>query len=79
MENKLKESEKSKKTVMDEYLKCERELRMRTEEMEKLKTEIKDLKEILKLKEQLHENNLESSVTDDIVVEEVKKKQNPLF
>ena len=36
MENKLKESEKSKKTVMDEYLKCERELRMRTEEMEKL-------------------------------------------
>ena len=40
---------------MNEYLKCEKELRVKTEEAENLKTEIKDLKEIAKLSEQLIE------------------------
>ena len=69
MKKKLKESEEGKKVLMTEYLKCERELRMKTEENGKLKTEIKYLKEIMKLKEQLKENNLESPISDDIVVE----------
>ena len=36
---KLKESEESKKMILSQYLICEKELRMKTEETEKLKTE----------------------------------------
>ena len=55
MKKKLKESEEGKKVLMTEYLKCERELRIKTEENGKLKTEVTDLKEIMELKEQLKE------------------------
>ena len=40
---------------------CERELRDKTEEVEKLKLELKDIKEILKLKDELKENGLDES------------------
>ena len=42
VKKKLKESEDSKKAIMSEYLKCEKELRVKTEETEKLKTEVKE-------------------------------------
>ena len=65
IQNKLKKSEASKKAILDEYLKCERELRLKTEETVKLKTELKDLKEIIKLSGKLKEQNLEVSSNDD--------------
>ena len=48
--------------IEKEYLDCETELRNKTEEVEKLKVEMKDLKEILKLKDDFKENGLEESV-----------------
>ena len=41
------------------YLSCERELRAMTEELEKVKLELKDTKEILKLKDELVKNDLD--------------------
>ena len=60
VKKKLKESGDSKKAIMSEYLKCEKELRVKTEETEKLKTEVKDLKEIIKLSEHIKEDDLET-------------------
>ena len=56
---KLRESEVNKKAILSEYLKCERELRLKTEETVKLKTEINDLKEIMKLSEELKDQDVE--------------------
>ena len=42
-----------------EYFNCEKELRNKTEEVEKLKVELKDIKEILKLKDKLKDTGLE--------------------
>ena len=50
---------------MSEYLKCEKELRVKTEETEKLKTEVKDLKEIIKLSEHINEDDLETSIEEE--------------
>ena len=47
----LKECQKTKKMVENEYSKCAKELNLKTEECEKLKIVIKDLKQILDLKE----------------------------
>ena len=41
----LKKSENSRTYIESEYFKCEKELRSKTEENEKLKTLIKDLKQ----------------------------------
>ena len=49
-------------------------MRNKTEEVEKLKLEIKDLKEILKLKENLKENGLEESVIE----KDTNNESNPL-
>jgi hypothetical protein len=54
-------SEKSKMIWHEEYLKCENALRKKTEEVEKLRTEIKDLKEIMKLEKELSEENISGS------------------
>ena len=62
---KLKESEASKKAILSEYLKCEKELRVKTEETEKLKTEVKDLKEIIKLSKYVNEDDLETSIEEE--------------
>lgn len=50
---KSKDIEEKLKSIKIEYEKCVRELRNKTEEAEILKTEIKDLKEILNLMEAL--------------------------
>ena len=47
---------------------------MKTEETEKLKTEIKDLKEIIKLSEHLDEHDLETSNVDENTIE--KEEEN---
>ena len=39
-----------KSKIENEYFKCEKDLKDRTEEVEMLKTEMKDLRQILKLK-----------------------------
>ena len=44
-----------------EYYKCEKELKIKSEETDKLKTKIKDLKEIIMLSEKLKEKDLETS------------------
>ena len=49
----LKQYQVMKSKIEVEYFKCEKELRDRTEEVEMLKTEMKDLRQILKLKEEL--------------------------
>ena len=50
LSNELKKCLQSKNIIENEYFNCEKELRNKTEEVEKLKVELKDLKEILKLK-----------------------------
>ena len=47
----LKECRKEKQNIEIEYYKCEKELNLKTEECEKLKIMIKDLKEIAQLKD----------------------------
>ena len=64
LQKKLKESEVSKKTIEKEYMKCEKELRLKIVETEKLKTEIRDLKEIMNLKEKLEKQNNKSPPVD---------------
>ena len=49
MEEKLQKYKKSLELVEEEYKKCERELRFKTEEAEKYKIEIKDLRKIIEL------------------------------
>ena len=77
VQKKLKESEESKKVLMKEYLKCEMELRKYTEETEKLKTEVKDLKAILKLKKQLDVNKKDSSGSDVFNNDKVDPRRKP--
>ena len=54
----LKESRVKIVKTEKHYFMCEKELRAKTEEVEKLKIEIKNLKEILKLKDELESNGL---------------------
>ena len=49
LKKELKKTEKSKKYIETEYFKCEEELKRKTAEVENLKTEIKDLKQIIDL------------------------------
>ena len=44
---------KSKSAFEREYFKCEKELRIKTEETQKLKLEIKDLRKIVKLRDEM--------------------------
>ena len=49
----LKRCENEKKVIKDQYIKCETELRKRTEEIVKLKIEVKDLKQLHSLGDKL--------------------------
>ena len=42
-----------------QYIQCEKELRLKTAEVEILKVELKDIKEILKLKDEIKERGLD--------------------
>ena len=65
LKKKLKQSQERNSVIEREYVLCEKELRKKTEEAEKLKSEIKDLKEILKLKEQLEKQSGERNSVDE--------------
>ena len=68
----LKECRKEKQNIEIEYYKCEKELNLKTEECEKLKIVIKDLKEIEQLK-----NNLEETDEVEAETENEPKDDNP--
>ena len=52
---------KVKVFIENEYRKWEKELRMKTEEAEKYKIEIKDLRTIVKLRNELKKKNIEDA------------------
>ena len=54
VQRELLKCQKSKNSVETEYYKCEKELKIKTAEVEKLKIELKDLKEIITLSEELN-------------------------
>ena len=70
IEKELKLCKEGKKKIENEYLRCEKELRQKTEEFEKLKVELDNLKELIKLRKQIEEDNLE----EIIEISEMKKK-----
>ena len=61
--------ENFKRVILNEYLNCEKELRIKVEETGKLKTKIKDLHQIIRLSEKLKEKDLETSDDDELVTE----------
>ena len=61
----LKECQASKKNIENEYIQCEQGLRSKTEELEKFKIEVKDLRTIVDLREQLDIRDNEKSDLDD--------------
>ena len=61
IQTELKECRQSKEKIQSQYFHCKKELRIKTEEVERLKIELKDLKEILKLKDDLEANGLRES------------------
>ena len=75
LKKELSKQKESFKTLEIEYQKCIQELRRKTAEAEKLKSEVKDLREIGKLDEQLKENNVvNSSSKEDVKEEEILLK-----
>ena len=69
----LKECEKSKKTIEAEYYKCEKELNLKTEECEKLKIVIKDLKQLLELNADLEsevQKDKQKGMSEKVLVDE---------
>ena len=70
----LKKYSEMKSNIETEYFRCEKVLRDKTEENEKLKIEVNDLKQILKLKDELHENGLDEPIVEkaDIIIIEEK-------
>ena len=59
----MKSNERNK-VIEQEYLKCEGELMKKTEEAEMLKSELKDLKQILKLEKEFEQAQSEDCVDD---------------
>ena len=67
LKKELKKCRVSKDLIKNEYNKCENELRNKTEEVEILKVEIEDLKQILKLKDEMKNNELhEPNVAEEM-------------
>ena len=74
LQKELKKCREIKNKIENEYKKCEQELRNKTEEAEILKVEVKDLKEILKLKD---ECDLKEAKQDDASFsEKLKSSRN---
>ena len=67
LKKELKQCKDSKKMIETEYLKCEQELRLKTEEVERLKIEIKDLKKIKELEDMIKDNLNDSSTSDEVL------------
>ena len=79
----LNRCEKGKKHIENEYFKCEKELKIKTEEVEKLKTEIRDLKAIINLSNKLEDEHIDQTDTenkldtDQAQSSENNKNENP--
>ena len=63
LKKELKKCKESKNFIHNEYIKCEKELRLKTEEVEKIKIEIKDLRKIVDLTDEI--NNKSRDISDD--------------
>ena len=80
----LKKIKESKKNIENEYFKCEKELRIKTEEVEKLKLEIRHLKQIVELRENLKDKDVDVSTNDDGIDESnnegywIQKEDSPV-
>jgi hypothetical protein len=61
LKKELKKAKESKKVMELEYSRCEKELKNKTEEVEKLNIELKDLKEIIALEKCANETNVEKN------------------
>ena len=72
----LKKCKESKLQTEKQYIQCEKELRLKTEEVEILKVELKDIKEILKLKEKIEERGLDELDDGNSWKTNTKKKSN---
>ena len=70
LKKELKKSKDEKKKLQVEYINCIKELRVKTEEAEMLKSELNDLKEIVKLDKLLAEND------EDIQVDGIEKEKD---
>ena len=78
LKKELKKSRDSKNMIEKEYNMCEKELRNKTEEVEILKVEVKDLKEILKLKDEIEENEINNSKKEEDVLNTGKNDASKL-
>ena len=79
-QNKLKEALKDKKRIEEDYFKCVNELVLKTEECEKLKIELKDLRQLIQLKSEAQDLELNSTQripekVDDDVPNEIEIKE----
>ena len=76
LKKELRKCKQAKDDIQKEYFKCEKELRIKTEEVEKMKIEIKDLRKIVKLRNEMKDKNVEFSsmeVDEDDSVNEAKR------
>ena len=64
LKQELKKCKESKDILAKEYVECEKELRIKTEELEKSKIEVKDLRKIVKLRNELQDKNIDLSFMD---------------
>ena len=87
LKKELKRCKESKSRIEKEYVECERELRNKTEEVEKLKVENKDLKQIISLKEDIelveqnHASDIDNSDVNDAnswktIIDSKKRKED---
>ena len=67
IKNELKACIEGKKKLEKNYYECEQELRNKTEEVEKLKVEIKDLKQIVDLEKSLTDKNTETHTEQNLL------------
>ena len=76
LEKELKKCKDDNKRLKSAYTECEKEVRLKTEETEILKSEVKDLKEIIKLNKLLEEEDSVLSDEKENTWKEVKPKKS---
>ena len=73
----LQKSNERNKVIEQEYLKCEEELVKKTEEAEMLKSELKDLKQVLKLEKEFEQAQSEHCIDDNDCPKNEDKSKKP--
>ena len=69
LKKELNKCKKSKEFIEKEYIKCEKELRSKTEEAEQFKIEIKDLRKMIELREEIEDIGSDSVVDEEEDIE----------